>query len=550
MLSFKEPLMRRYVAYSLGLLLIALSVRAADPVPRSADRGTTGESPSRTILDVWHAAYLEGGRAGFGHTSVNEVERDGMKVLETTTELSLTVKRFQKIVELRMKTGSVETPEGKVLGVSMTQYLGNQRTLLMTGTVKGKQLRIQVSGMAKSDKTIPWDDQVLGLYAQENLYKDRKVQAGDVFSYSTYEPVFASVITNQVAVKNKEEVDVLQVAERGAAKPAGHRIRDYEDIAVYRVKKRLLRCEAVPDKLETDKDSIQLPPLLAWLDDDLQVVRTQVEMPLLGTLVLYRTNKLVATQRVKQYVDIGLTSHIPLNKRIDLPYTKESAVYRVTVSKDINPETTFVQDERQQIKNIKGNTFELHVQASHERQAADSTAQVSDEFLKSCYFINSNDAKVRERTRQAVGTETDPWQKVVRIEKYVREHMDRHRINGALTTADDVARTMEGDCKNHSVLAAAMCRAAGVPSRTAVGLIYANDAQRGPVMAFHMWTEVWVKGQWLPFDATFGLDSVSATHLKITDVSWQDEQSLKPLLPVVKVLGKLSIQVIRTGDGD
>jgi hypothetical protein len=529
--------MRRYGVYSLGLVLIAVSVCAAEP-------------PSRTILDVWHAAYLEGGRAGYGRTTVSETERDGMKVLETTTELSLTVKRFQTVIELRMKTGTVETPDGKVLGVSMTQYLGNQRTLLMTGTVEGKQLHVQVSGMVKNDKTIPWDDQVLGLYAQQNLYKDRKVRAGDLFSYSSYEPVFASVITNQVAVKNKEEVDVLEAAGPRASKPAGQRIRDYENIAVYRVKKRLLRSEAVPDKLETEKDSVQLPPLVAWLDDDLQVVRSQIEMPLFGTLVLYRTTKQVATQRVKQYVDIGLTSHIPLNKRIDLPYVTESAVYRVSVSKDIKPETTFVQDARQQIKNVKGSTMELHVQASHERQAADDTAQVSDEFLKSCYFINCDDAKVRERTRQAVGTEQDQWRKVVRIQKYVHEHMDRHRINGALTTADDVARTMEGDCKSHSILAAAMCRAAGIPSRTAIGLVYANDAQKGPVMAFHMWTEVWLKGQWLPFDATMGLDSVSATHLKITDTSWQDEQSFKPLLPVMKVLGKLTIQVVRTSDGD
>ena len=62
------------------------------------------------------------------------------------------------------------------------------------------------------------------------------------------------------------------------------------------------------------------------------------------------------------------------------------------------------------------------------------------------------------------------------------------------TTAGKVAETLRGDCRHHAMLAAAMCRAAGVPSRTAVGLIYANDRRNGPVMAFHMWVEVWVKG--------------------------------------------------------
>src|SRR5258708_26433563 len=41
-----------------------------------------------------------------------------------------------------------------------------------------------------------------------------------------------------------------------------------------------------------------------------------------------------------------------------------------------------------------------------------------------------------------------------------------------------------------------------------VGLIYVNHRQRGPVMGFHMWTEVWVKGQWLAIDATLGQGSV------------------------------------------
>ena len=64
-------------------------------------------------------------------------------------------------------------------------------------------------------------------------------------------------------------------------------------------------------------------------------------------------------------------------------------------------------------------------------------------------------------------------------------------------------------------------------------------------MAYHMWTEVWVRGQWLPIDATLGRGYVGATHLKIADHSWADTTSLTPLLPVLRVLGKLSIEVVR-----
>jgi hypothetical protein len=63
-------------------------------------------------------------------------------------------------------------------------------------------------------------------------------------------------------------------------------------------------------------------------------------------------------------------------------------------------------------------------------------------------------------------------------------------------------------------------------------------------MAFHMWTEVWVKGQWFAIDATLGQGSIGAAHIKIADHSWYDTQSLTPLLPVVRVLGKMDIEIV------
>jgi len=47
-------------------------------------------------------------------------------------------------------------------------------------------------------------------------------------------------------------------------------------------------------------------------------------------------------------------------------------------------------------------------------------------------------------------------------------------------------------------------------------------------------------------DATLGKGSIGAGHVKITDASWHDAQSLKPLLPVMRVmLGKPTIEVVR-----
>jgi hypothetical protein len=75
-----------------------------------------------------------------------------------------------------------------------------------------------------------------------------------------------------------------------------------------------------------------------------------------------------------------------------------------------------------------------------------------------------------------------------------------------------------------------------------VGLLYVEKGRR-PMMGFHMWTEVWIDGQWLGIDGTLGLGGVSAAHVKIADHSWHDTPSLTPLLPARRILGKIAITV-------
>jgi transglutaminase-like putative cysteine protease len=500
-----------------GLVLVGVS---AIPGPRAA-----ADPQGKVVEETWDAAYLQGGKAGFVRTTVRQVQAEDQKLFRTTMELNLTVKRFNQSANLRMETGTDETEDGRVTAVVMRQYLGKEQQLVVRGTVQGDRIRIRVDGRTQFQQTGPWNDQAVGLYRQSRLFAERKVKPGDRFSYVSYEPTVTSLITTRVSVK------------------------DYEEVEFVGRKRRLLKVEAVSDKI----GGVQLPPLTLWLDKDRVPVRSQVDMPGLGTLVLYRITRSAALapagQAAQVAPDLGFDQLIRLNRRIPQPYDTERAVYRITVKADDDPATTFARDARQQITNVKGNTFELHVQALREPRRVEAPKRAGAEYLQSCYFINSDDSRVRELARRAVGTETDPWAKAKRIEQWVYRHMENKNFTENFATADHVARTLEGDCTEHSMLAAAMCRAAGVPSRCAIGLVYVEQA-RGPAFGFHMWTEVWVRGQWMPIDATFGRDFVGATHLKILDHSWHDTQTLTPLLPLVRVLGKVSIEVLAVNGDD
>ncbi len=140
--------------------------------PAAAD-----EPQGKLVKETWDAAYLEGAKVGFFRTTVHESERDGQKVLRTAVELNLSIRRNNATVALRMLTGTEETPDGKVLGVFMRQYHDKGQQLVLTGTVTGDQLHVRVDN-GRIDKKVYWNDEVVGLYRQEQLYRDRGWKKG------------------------------------------------------------------------------------------------------------------------------------------------------------------------------------------------------------------------------------------------------------------------------------------------------------------------------------------------------------------------------------
>ena len=309
--------MRRSAMGLIGLLFLAGVARAAEP-------------QGKIVRDLWDAAYLDGTRTGFFHTTVTEVERGGKKVLQASMDMDLQIRRYNATIRLRMLTGSEETPEGKVLGVSMTQFLDRDKKLVLTGTVEGEQLHVKVQD-PPIDKMIPWNDKVIGLYQQERLYQEKKAKPGDRIKYQSFEPTFNSVVTIEAIVKDFEEVDVLQV-KKGT--------RNQVEWAA----RRLLRVEAVPEKISVPGSNVSLPTMVSWLGSDLLPVRSEVELTGLGKIQLYRTTREMAISEGGQAAklpDVGLNALIPLNRQLLNPHDTKKVVYRITLKGDDDPATAF-----------------------------------------------------------------------------------------------------------------------------------------------------------------------------------------------------------------
>jgi len=503
------------------VLLIGVGMALLSILPVGAD------SSGELVEESWETAQVEGARIGFLHTTVHRIGSESGKRLRTSAELDLTFKRHNTLLHLRRVSGTEETPDGKVVGVFMRQGQEGGRQLVLAGSLEDGRMHVRIDD-GRIDRRLRWSDDVVGLYRLEHLFQERKPKPDDRWTLKRYDPTYNAVVTLGVTVKEGEEISLA------AGSP--------------RVK--LLRVELTPEALEAPGIKVQPPPEVWWLDDRFRLVRRQIELEGLGTIVLTRTTRETATAAAapRQLTDIGLKTLIPLNRTLSRPYSTRSAVYRVTLRGDNDPGSALARDDHQEMRNRRGDTFELHVHPpptppqqgggrGGERRRGSGAAPA--EFLESCYFIDCGDARVRELARRAVGAETDAWAKATRIERWVKQNM---RVDNAapLGPASDVARQLRGDCRQFALLTTALCRAEGIPARTAIGLLYVEKGRR-PMMGFHMWTEVWIDGQWLGLDATLGQGGVSAAHIKINDHSWHNTASLTPLLPASRILGKITI---------
>jgi transglutaminase-like putative cysteine protease len=259
-------------------------------------------------------------------------------------------------------------------------------------------------------------------------------------------------------------------------------------------------------------------------------------------------------------LDLMIASTVPITSKLTPSATSKRAVYRAHL-KNGQIAGLFSDCPSQRVKPIDDQTVELTVvavrpplqpeasarEATHKPEAqargpaaGNPASSPNDADVAPSSFIQSGDPLIQQMAAQAT-METDPWKIAYALESFVQRTVKNKNYSQAFATAADVARTLEGDCTEHALLLAALCRARKIPARAAFGLIY-YPPKRG--FAYHMWTEVWIKDRWVPMDATLGLGGIGADHIKLGDSNFSGSSPLTDLLSVVQVLGRLELDVL------
>jgi hypothetical protein len=156
-----------------------------------------------------------------------------------------------------------------------------------------------------------------------------------------------------------------------------------------------------------------------------------------------------------------------------------------------------------------------------------------DAYLRPEPLVQSDDPRIQAQARQILGRSRSPERFAEALVTWVYDALDK-RITVSVPSAVEVLETKRGDCNEHTVLYVALARAAGLPARTAAGLVYVDGR-----FFYHAWPEVYLD-DWVAVDPTFGQFPADAAHLRFTI------GGLARQVELIQLIGRLQLQVIET----
>jgi hypothetical protein len=477
------------------------------------------EESGQLVDEHWEAYYLQGHRVGYARTTVAAVQEEGVPLTRTRNASRTVLERAgQEVVqeltltEWRRADGE-DGAAGRLVRFESAMTTGPQR-MVSRGEWRDGALTIETSTQGKTDtQTTAWKAEYGGLFAVEESLAARPMQPAERRSVTGLVPIFNIVGTTQLVAADYETVKL----------PAGEQ--------------QLLRIESTLD-LGGQKLASTM-----WTSDKGEILRSLV--PAIGQENVRTTQEDALQRPVGGGFDLLAASVVKLPGGLADPQSLGRVVYRAKV-KSGSIDGIFAEGVSQQVRQLDDTSAlvtVLKVLPSEPAEVQPPQSPPTDEDLAANNLIQSEDPRIVALSAEAtkdLPAGADAWTTAVALEKFVARSIQQKNFSQAFATASEVAQSLEGDCTEHAVLLAALCRAKQIPARVAFGLVY-YPPEKG--FAYHMWNEVWIADRWVPLDGTIGRGVVAADHLKLADSSLSGGSGLAAILPVIQVFGRLELKV-------
>jgi hypothetical protein len=516
--------MRRIISIFSALMLVFLGVGFAG----EADCTQVSEKPGNAGQKAGECGAAEAGAKECGDKAEIEKENqyyalfvDGRKIgygehirtvadgrVTTTEKMSMTISRAGMQMQVSTTETHIETPSGEPIGfVSLQRMNGmdqSSRGLYEDGVFK--VTTTNMGGTREQEMKYPE-----GAVMSEGLrLKQLEVglEQGASGSAEVFSPELRGTMRTSWTVGPKEETDLL-----------GRHIELYRIVSV----------------LNTPMGSLRTT---TWVDDELDAMK--MEIPMMGmNLEMVACDKTFAMSE-NDVVDFFSKMAVDSPVRLSGDVLEDGLVYYLKPANGASlniPETDF------QSVSISSEGLVQVTVVPTEPEGGDFPYEGNDPELLAALepgrYLESDDAGVIALARKAIWGAENAGEAAVQIKDFVREYIDSKNLSVGYASAAEVADSKQGDCSEHAVLTAAMCRAVGIPANVACGVVYAEQfAGSSDVFGGHAWTQVWVDGKWSGLDATSREFGAGHITLAVGDGEPAD------FLGLVNTLGNFTIDKI------
>ena len=433
------------------------------------------------------AVFMEGKKIGH---AVETRTVSGEKVT-TTEQVSITISRGGISMTIEMSETSIETKDGEPLGFESTQKLGAM-VMKMTGQVdKHGVVSLTTNSIGAEQKsTLQWPQGAVMAEGLRLLTLKKGLNEGTQYSVKIFSAGIMQALDADILIGQEQNVDLLG------------RVVSLREVTT------TLNMPGAGKVVST-----------SYVDRELKMQKTVT--PIAGMqveMVACAKEFALGQNDVLELIDnMFLASPEPLR---NLGSTK-SITYLMSPVKE-GSDFTIPSSDNQKAQTLDNGKVVLKVEPvaapAGVRFPYKGTDPTILEAMKPTRFLQSDDEKVIELARRAVGGTKDAAEAAKKIEAFVGNYIENRSLSVGYASAAEVIVSKQGDCSEFAVLTAAMCRAVGIPAQVVAGVAYVDDFMGNRGFGGHAWTQAYIGDKWIGLDASFkgaGRGGYDAGHIAL-----------------------------------
>jgi len=492
----------------------------------------------------YFAVFMEGKKVG--HAIQSRIEADGK--VTTSEEVSITIRRANIPVTVNMTETGIETIDGKPVGFELIQNLGIM-SMKVAGIVDEKGVvNVTSSAMGSEQKsTMQWPSGAVMTEGLDQISKKQGLKEGTAYTARVFTPSLMQALDVQVLIGPKQTVDLLgrivtltEVTTTYIMPAAGEIVSTSYIDNDYKMQKSIMPMVGIQVEM------VACAKAFALGDNDVFDVLDKMFLPSPEPLDDVQSAKSISY--ILSMMEDANDLPAVLSGQAGLPARSASAKVAGMAG---TTGLMIPSNDNQKVQRLKDGKIMVTVEPVAAPASATFPYKGRNKMLleatKPTRFLQSDNAKIIDLARRAVGDTKDTAEAIKRIESFAADYIENKDLSIGYASAAEVADSKQGDCSEHAVLLAALCRAVGIPAQVVTGIAYVKEfGSAKDTFGGHAWVQAYVgedKGKWIGLDAAFkgtGRGGYEAGHIALATGNGNPED----LLNLVTTLGRFKIEKV------